>query len=138
MSAPSLPRAATVVTLAATRAARASEMIMPVIERLQQTLDAENAQIASGQRIDYQTFNQHKGQGLLELSRLAPMIAGAEGNRTLHAAFAALRAKLETNQRMLKVQLNAARKVADIIARAIQDGQSDGTYSAYAWRDRGE
>jgi hypothetical protein len=36
---------------------------------------------------------------------------------------------------MLRVQLNAARKVSDIIAKAIQDGQSDGTYSAFVWRD---
>jgi hypothetical protein len=53
-------------------------------------------------------------------------------------ALDALRVKLDANQRLLRIQLNAARKVSDIIARAIQDGQSDGTYSAYAWRDRGE
>jgi hypothetical protein len=113
-------------------------MILPVIERLQQTLDAENQQIAGCKRVDYEAFNQRKSQGLLELTRLAPMIAGAQGTSSLRVALSALRAKLEANQRMLKVQLNAARTVADIIARAIQDGQSDGTYSAYAWRDRGE
>lgn len=136
MNAPS--RGPTVVTLAATRAARACDMILPVIERLQQTLDAENEQIASGKRIDYAALNQRKSQGLLELTRLAPMIAGAEASKPLNAALAALRAKLEANQRMLRIQLNAARKVADIIAKAIQDGQSDGTYSAYAWQDPDE
>jgi hypothetical protein len=133
-----LSRSPIVVTLAASRAARASDMILPVIERLHQTLDAENEQIASGKRIDYETFNLRKSQGLLELTRLAPMIAGVEASANLRAGLAALRVKLDANQRMLKVQLNAARKVSDIIARAIQDGQSDGTYSAYAWRDRGE
>jgi hypothetical protein len=72
------PKPGTVVTLAATRAARAGEMIIPVIERLQQTLDAENEQIASGKRIDHEAFNQRKSQGLLELTRLAPMVAGTE------------------------------------------------------------
>src|SRR5579863_9835051 len=107
----SFSRPPTVVTLAASRAARASELIMPVIERLQQALDAENAQIASGKRIDYESFNLRKSQGLLELSRLAPMVAGAEASQTLRAALTGLRAKLDANQRMLRVQLNAARKV---------------------------
>ncbi|HLH47940.1 MAG TPA: flagellar protein FlgN [Roseiarcus sp.] len=136
MHAPS--RGPTIVTLAATRAARACEMILPVIDRLQQTLDAENEQIASGKRIDYEALNQRKSQGLLELTRLAPMIAGAEASKPLSDALAALRGKLEANQRMLRIQLNAARKVADIIAKAIQDGQSDGTYSAYAWQEPDE
>lgn len=131
-------RDSTVVPLAATRAARACDMILPVIDRLQQTLDAENQQISSGGRIDYEALNHRKSQGLLELSRLAPMLAGAEASKPLGDALTALRAKLEVNQRMLRIQLNAARRVGDIIARAIQEGQSDGTYSASVWRDRGE
>jgi hypothetical protein len=131
-------RDSAVVTLAATRTSRAYEMILPVIDRLEQTLDAENAQIASGKGIDYEALNHRKSQGLLELSRLAPMIAGAEASKPLSDALASLRAKLETNQRMLRIQLNAARRVGDIIARAIQEGQSDGTYSPSVWRDRGE
>jgi len=131
-------RAATVVTLASTRVARANEMILPVIERLQQSLEAENAQIASGKRVNYETFNQRKSQCLLELTRLAPMAAGAESSRPLRQALSDLRDKLQANQRILRIQLNAARKVADIISRAIQEGQSDGTYSDYDWRDRDE
>ncbi|HZZ61570.1 MAG TPA: hypothetical protein VFE63_10385 [Roseiarcus sp.] len=38
------------------------------------------------------------------------------------------------NRRALGVQLKPAAAIADIIARAIRDGQSDGTYDARAWR----
>jgi translation elongation factor EF-G len=131
-------RSPTVVTLAASRAARASELIAPVIERLLQTLDAESEQIASGKRVDYEALNQRKSQALLELTRLAPMVAGAEATPALRNALETLRAKLDANQRLLNTQLNAARKVSDIIARAIKDMQSDGTYSAYAWREPAE
>ncbi|HLW91736.1 MAG TPA: flagellar protein FlgN [Roseiarcus sp.] len=113
-------------------------MILPVIARLQQTIDAENEQIASRQRVDYDAFNKRKSQGLLELARLRPALAGVEKSEALRAALGALRGKLESNQRMLRVQLNAARKVSDIIARAIRESQSDGTYSAFAWRDADE
>jgi hypothetical protein len=131
-------RSTTVVTLAASRAARASELISPVIERLLQTLDAENELITSGKRVDYEALNQRKNQALLELTRLAPMVAGAEATPSLRNALETLRAKLDANQRLLKIQVNAARKVSDIIACAIKDMQSDGTYSAYAWREPAE
>jgi hypothetical protein len=138
MNAPPNPRSSTVVALSTSRAVRANELIAPIIERLQQALDAENEQIASGKRIDYEAFNLRKSQGLLELTRLTSMVAGAEATPALRTALGNLRAKLEVNQRLLKVQLSAARKVSDIIARAIHEGQSDGTYSAYAWREPAE
>jgi hypothetical protein len=119
----------------AMRAARVADMAMPVIERLLQTLDAENEQLANRQRVDYRMYNQRKSQGLLELSRLGPAIEGVRPSKKLLDAMSLLRGRLETNQRMLRVQLNAARKVSDIIAKAIQDGQSDGTYSAFVWRE---
>jgi hypothetical protein len=121
--------------LAGARAARVADMALPIIERLMQTLDAENEQIANRHRIDYRTYNQRKSQGLLELTRLLSAIEGVAPTTKLLEAMSLLRAKLDANQRMLRVQLNAARKVSDIIAKAIHDGQSDGTYSAFAWRD---
>jgi hypothetical protein len=97
-------RSPSVVTLAASRAARASELIAPVIERLLQTLDAESEQIASGKRVDYEALNQRKSQALLELTRLAPMVEGAEATPALRNALETLRAKLDANQRLLKTQ----------------------------------
>jgi hypothetical protein len=105
------------------------------IERLRTALDAENAQIASHKVVDFRELNLRKSQGLLELSRLMPTVAGAEIGPQLHAALAALKAKLEDNRRMLRVQLKAVQAVSEIVARSIQAGQSDGTYSAYVWRE---
>jgi hypothetical protein len=79
-----------------------------------------------------------KSQGLLELNRLAPALASNHVGPVLRAALADLHAKLETNRRMLRTQLQAARAVADIIARAIRESQSDGTYSARSWLDDDE
>jgi hypothetical protein len=120
---------------ASDRLGGAVEMLMLAIARLQNTLDAENAQIASGRAVDFQEFNLRKSQGLLELTRLIPVMAGAEISLSLRVALVGLRAKLEDNRRILRVQLRAAEEVSEIIARTIQAGQSDGTYSAHSWRD---
>ena len=87
-----------------------------------------------GRRVQYEAYSQSKNQGLLELNRLAPALGGATAAGPLRDALAELHAKLEINQRALAVQLKACHAVSEIIARAIQDGQSDGTYTALGWR----
>jgi hypothetical protein len=82
----------------------------------------------------YEAYSLRKNQGLLELNRLIPALGGATAAGPLREALADLHAKLEANRRALGVQLKACAAVSEIIARAIQDGQSDGTYTALAWR----
>ena len=52
----------------------------------------------------------------------------------MREALAELAVELEINRRALGMQLKASIAVAEIIARAIRDSQSDGTYTALAWR----
>jgi hypothetical protein len=113
-------------------------MILPVVDRLRQTLDEENQDIARRGSVDYNAYNLRKSQGLLELKRLAPALANNQVGPILRAALADLHDKLETNHRMLRTQLKAAQAVSDIIARAIRESQSDGTYSARSWLDHDE
>ncbi len=110
-------------------------MILPVVDRLRQALDEENEDIARRGSVDYHAYNMRKSQGLLELKRLAPALADKKVGPVLRVALADLYTKLETNRRMLRTQLNAAQAVANIIARAIRESQSDGTYSARSWLD---
>jgi hypothetical protein len=135
MSNLSLRRPTSPSAAASSRTTGSAEMLMLAIERVQNALDAENAQIASGKRVDFQAFNLRKSQGLLELTRLMPVLAGVEIGANARAALVALRTKLEDNQRTLRIQLKAVQEVSDIIARTIHAGQSDGTYSAFSWRD---
>jgi hypothetical protein len=111
------------------------EMLMLAIQRVQDAIDAENAKIASARVVDLQEFNLRKSQGLLELSRLMPLFAGVQIDATLREALTSLRANLENNRRILRIQLKAVQQVSEIIARTIQAGQSDGTYSASSWRE---
>jgi hypothetical protein len=117
------------------RARGAADLVLPVIERLLQILDAENAQIQSRKPVDYNAFNLRKSQALLEVSRLAPTLSGAQASPVIRSALGKLRTKLEANHRMLRIELRAARQVSEIISRAIEEGQSDGTYSASSWRE---
>lgn len=134
MSSPS-PRRFPSSAVASSRSGGSAEMLMLAIERVRAALEAENARIVSGKVVDFQEFNLRKSQGLLELSRLTPVLASTQIDPALREALVGLRAKLEDNRRILRVQLKAAQEVSELIARTIQAGQSDGTYSAFSWRD---
>ncbi len=41
-----------------------------------------------------------------------------------------LRSKLSRNQELLAIHLAAAREISDVLAQAMRDAESDGTYSA--------
>ena len=111
----------------------AAAAALPIIERLIATIDAENRDLEQGRRVKYEVYSLNKNQGLLELSRLLPGLAVAAAAGPLRDALVELHAKLEINRRALAVQLKACEAVSEIITRAIQDGQSDGTYTALAW-----
>ena len=111
----------------------AAAAALPIVERLLATIDAENRDLEQGRRVKFDAYSLSKNQGLLELNRLFPALAGAPAAGPLRDALAELHAKLEINRRSLAVQLKACEAVSEIITRAIQDGQSDGTYTASAW-----
>ena len=120
------------------RAARsdgAAGAVLPILQRLLVVVDAENRQLSERRRVDYQAHSQKKNQGLWELMRVRAALENARANAEVSAALSDLCEKLEINRRLLKAQLRAAQTVAGIVARAIREGQSDGTYSAYPWRD---
>jgi len=114
---------------------RALAMVLPVIERLRNVVENENRELLQRERLNYQAHSQRKNQGLLELTRLKTSLACIRNHPAASAALADLSAKLELNNRLLGTQLRAARTVSGIVARAIRDGQSDGTYSGHPWRD---
>ncbi|HEY5205356.1 MAG TPA: hypothetical protein VIJ63_12255 [Roseiarcus sp.] len=111
----------------------AAAAALPIIERLIATVDAENRDLEHGRRVKYEVYSLNKNQGLLELNRLLPALAVVAATGPLRDALAEVHAKLEINRRALALQLKACEAVSEIITRAIQDGQSDGTYTALAW-----
>ncbi len=114
---------------------RALAMILPVIERLRVVVETENRELTQRGPVDYNSHSQRKNQGLLELSRLRPALGSAQSSPAAQTAFADLSAQLEINRRLLHTQLRAAQTISGIVARAIREGQSDGTYSPHPWRE---
>jgi hypothetical protein len=109
-------------------AARAAFLM--TIERLEQVIDLETRELGGFKVADLREFNHRKSQALLELSRVMRGLGDSGLGERGQAKLVRLRAKLDKNLSVLRMHLTAAQEVSAIIARAIQEADSDGTYSA--------
>ncbi|SED03292.1 hypothetical protein SAMN05519104_2635 [Rhizobiales bacterium GAS188] len=110
--------------------APALSAFLVTIDRLEQLIDQETLELRSLKPMDLREFNRRKSQGLLELSRAMRGLGERVRDDRVPERLTELRAKLDNNLSMLRMHLRAAQEVTSIIARAIQDAESDGTYSA--------
>jgi hypothetical protein len=111
-------------------AAASLSVVLAVVARLEQALDQESEALVGGRAADLRDFNARKSHGLLELSRacraLAPPLDAAAADR-----LRGLRAKLARNAALLKTHLAAVEEVAGMMAAALREADSDGTYAQF-------
>lgn len=104
-------------------------LVENAIERLEEAVEQETAALQTRAGIDLREFNDRKSQGLLELTRAMRHIEGTAPEPKLAKRLAQLRSKLEINSAALKMHLEAVREVSAVMADAMRDAESDGTYS---------
>lgn len=114
--------------------ALAAAHLARAIDRLEEVVGQETAALRSRAKVDLKDFNVRKSHGLLELTRAMRLFPGSDPGQPLRTRLAELRRKLETNRAALAMHLEAVREISTIMAEAVQDAESDGTYSEYAAR----
>jgi hypothetical protein len=101
------------------------------VERLEHIIDVETELLQAHKLVALQQFNHKKIFGLLELRRAMQAQVGHAFDPEMENALSGLRGKLETNLCLLQMHLTAVREISSIIAQAIQDHESDGTYTGH-------
>jgi len=114
----------------ASPSALAGSPVDRALEYLAAIVEQETTALRSRAAIDLADFNNRKNQGLLELNRALRALDPATAGPAIAVRLADLRAKLDANRALLKTHLEAVREVASVVAEAIRDSESDGTYSA--------
>ncbi len=112
-----------------------------VIEKLERVLDLETHMLNQNKPIALHDFNHQKSLGLLELSRAmsaCSILDRAAFDREARAPLARLRGKLDRNLASLATHLAAVGEIASTIARAIEDHESDGTYTARRYASKAQ
>jgi hypothetical protein len=130
---PALPRDATPPAAPAPEPGQwvgTNASILNVIERLKATIDEETSGLELRAPVDFDGFGRRKNRGLLELTRAMRVTQEVNNDPRVVACLTGLRASLMRNHAALQVQLDAVTEVSAIIARSIQEVESDGTYSS--------
>jgi VIT1/CCC1 family predicted Fe2+/Mn2+ transporter len=96
------------------------------LARLEALVDDNLEALAAGAPIDHAAVSEAKGRALLELSRQRAPAAAVD--QDLAEQVGRLRGKLAEEQRLLAIRLRAAELVGEIVAEALLETESDGTY----------
>lgn len=110
--------------------AAASAALTQALQRLEQAVTQETAALKQRKAADLREFNSRKSHGLLELTRAMRAIDGTTPDESTLVRVRALKAALGNNLAALEVHLRAAREVTNVVADAMRQADSDGTYSS--------
>lgn len=102
-----------------------------VLERLEQALDHETAELRAFRTADFNRLNEVKSRLLLDISRAIRAARDELADERLLARLSSLRLKLEHNRLAISMHLDAVREIAGAMAATLIDAESDGTYSAH-------
>lgn len=98
------------------------------VRRLLQVVEEETRRLEAKAATELQEFNLRKSQGLYELSRALHRLAGRPLSPSTLEGMRSLRIALRDNHAALHIHLQAVREIADVVATAIREAESDGTY----------
>lgn len=110
----------------------ASRAMWAVLDRLEQALDHETAELLALRSADFNRLNEIKSRLLLDASRAMRAMRDEVDDGRLIARLASLRLKLEHNRMAIGMHLEAVREIASAMTSTLIDAESDGTYAATA------
>ena len=108
----------------------ASRALWSVLDRLEQALDHETAEVMALRSADFNRLNEIKSRLLLDASRAMRAMRDEVGDGWLIARLSTLRLKLEHNRLAIGMHLDAVREIAAAMTTTLIEAESDGTYSA--------
>ena len=104
-----------------------------IIGRIEEAVEEETAGIRSGVSFDLKASNARKSRCLYELNRAMKGAGQGEVLAEHREGLTRLRQKLASNEAAILAHLNAVNEVATLLKNAIQNAETDGTYSAGAF-----
>jgi flagellar biosynthesis/type III secretory pathway chaperone len=98
------------------------------LTRLEEVISEETMALEARHSIDLQEFNRRKSRSLLELTRIIRGLPTNIMDDGLRQRLDRLRLGLNRNKELLRIHLAAAQEIAEVLAGAIGEAESDGTY----------
>jgi hypothetical protein len=107
----------------------ARALVISIIRRIEGYIDEENAALDKSLEFDFKASNDRKSQGLLELNQALRRLQRGDVNADLQTRLKVFREKLAVNLHKIRLHLEAVKEIAAMLSAAIQNAESDGTYT---------
>lgn len=104
-------------------------IVITIIRRIEGYIDEENAALDRSLEFDFKASNDRKSQGLLDLNQALRRLQRGDINADLQARLKVFREKLAVNLHKIRLHLEAVKEIAAMLSDAIQNAESDGTYT---------
>ena len=106
-----------------------------IIGRIEAAVEEETAAIRGNPNFDLKASNARKSRYLYELNRAMKGIGQVQFLDEHREGLTRLKQKLARNEATILAHLNAVNEVANLLKSAIQNAETDGTYSAgeFGW-----
>lgn len=105
------------------------EPIIAIIRRLIDVLDQETKQLERNEVDSLSHFIDQKSRSLLELNRALSEQPSPADIPGLDEELVRLRQAFDSNREMLGIHMAAVQEITEVIATAMRQADSDGTYS---------
>jgi hypothetical protein len=112
----------------ASEAAAVASGLADAVVRTYQAIELETQELRRNGPVDYANHRHRKDICLLDLMRRSRALGGADPGPEVRAALRRLRDAIIDNQAALRLHLNAARQVANILIDVMVEADSDRTY----------
>lgn len=117
----------------------ASRDVLPqLFRRLESALALENEALRNRSLETIDDHIERKNHALLELRRATGKLSDEELHARAGHLIPGLRKAVKENHELLQRNMEAVRSISEIVRKAIQEAESDGTYSHQAVLARGQ
>lgn len=103
--------------------------VISAISRLETVVDAETELLSGGESVDLRDITARKSRGLYDLNKALRKLGERADAERLEAPMRGLRDRLERNQAVLSNHLKAVGELAELMRRAVEMDEADGTYT---------
>ncbi len=116
----------------------ARTLVTSVIQRIEECLDEETIALDKSPNFDLKASNDRKSQGLVDLNQAMRRLKSTDVNEDLQMRLQMFRNKLAINLRKIRLHLEAVKEITAVLSDAIQNAESDGTYTRQIGPPRSE
>lgn len=110
-------------------AGAARAVVFAVLSRIEGYLEEETIALDKIPNFDLKTSNDRKSQGLVDLNHAMRRLKSDDVNEDLELRLQIFRGKLAVNLRKIRLHLDAVKEITAMLSDAIQNAESDGTYT---------